>query len=635
MTLLSRIPLRESRNVVMVCAAVFVLLGAALLIIERPDKEEKAINRRIAQGKVIQPESYVPVWLYKGLRANFIIAGLTLLASPWLGRRRAGLDFVKPPESMKLRQWEVLGCVALIAFAAWQNAPRLTHSMWGDEEFNASRFILDDVEHGPDDKLVITPRSWTTTLWNMRKPTNHLGYSFFARLTHEAFFEKKTGPKDPWFSEALLRAPVFIAGLLLIPALFWSLRVWGMCPWWALLLLVVHPWFVRFGVDGRGYGFVMLGAALLMGILGRALQTAKWGWWVAFGLVNFFIIWSNMQSVYLVGALNLAALVGIWLNGLKAGARWLLFGRLSLANVLTLLLVVGYLAPCLPQIQEFMKKGEIHGTLDARWWRDSFSAWLFGQPWEPWDEPANPYRYAMLLSMKGQPALHIAGWLFMIGLFLAGIVLLLRSRQHRPLVVFIIGAPALMILHMAISVNRPYDWYFAPYVPGLCVLGAASGAAMIARMPRSVGAASLVITISLFAYLTRVPRSLLISHPTEPARESVAVYRSEVSNPRYPDVEKNVISGALSMYSEGYDPVLRRFKDLPELRLLTDEADRSGRDLYVNVGFMRFVRLGVCHDACAMLEDPTKFDHVTTLYGLLPYTTRDVYRYRKKEVSSP
>ena len=623
--------LRDSSKVVVVCAVVFLSLLTALLVIHRPDKEEKTIIRRIAEGKLVQPEAYVPVWLFKGLRANVLITGLVLLASPWLGRRRKdGMSFVEAPPSEPLRRWEIAACVVLMGFAAWQNGHRLHHSMWGDEEFNASRFILDDVERQADDTLKIEPRSWTTTLWNMRKPTNHLGYSLFARLTHEAFFEKKTGPLDPWFSEALLRTPVFIAGLFLIPALFWSLRVWGVRPWWALLVLVIHPWFVRFGVDGRGYGFVMLGTALLLGIQGRALQTGRWRWWLGSGLVSFFVVWSNIQSVYIVAALNLATVVALMSRDLTPDVRRLLAGRWILANMVTLVLIVGYLAPCLPQIQEFMKKGEIHGTLDARWWRDSFSAWFFGQPWEPWDEPANPNRYAMLLSMKELPMLHVAGMAWMAALSVAGAVLLLKSRLQRPMVVFILGAPVLMITHMAISGNRPYDWYFCPYVPGLCALFAVAATPLMRLKSRAVGLATLVLTLCLFGYVARVPRSLLIAKPLEPGRESVALYRTEVANPRNPDIDKKLISGALSMYTEGYDPALRRFKDSAGLKELTALADSTGRELYINVGFLRFVRTGPMKEVCDVIEDPAKFDHVATLYGLLPYTTRDVFRYRKK-----
>ena len=322
---LSRIPLRESRGFIVACAFVFALMLAVLGRWPHPVKEERAIAKKQAEaaalrsrGESVPPsaypkvEQYVAVWLRRAWTLNTVIAGALLLASPWLGwRRRDGMRFVPAPEVKPLTRWCVAGVIALMALAAWHNWPRLFHSMWGDEEFNASRFILDEVSRDEDGTIKITPRDWTTTLWSMRKPTNHLGYSFFARLTHDTFFEKKDGPADLWFSEALLRLPVFVAGLLLIPAFVWALRVWGLRPWWGLLLLLLHPWFTRFGVDGRGYGFIMLGAVLMLGALGRGLQTGRWIWWLVFGFGGFFLVWSNLQGVYPVGALNLVVVYSV------------------------------------------------------------------------------------------------------------------------------------------------------------------------------------------------------------------------------------------------------------------------------------------------------------------------------------
>jgi len=620
---LQRIPFRESRNFLIVWAVIFAALLTVRVTVDRPEKQERKIEKLKAEDKVVAPEAYVPVWLYKGLQANLVLAGAILLAGPWLGRRRkADMKVMDAPATAPLHRWEIVACVALMGLAAWQNSPRLFHSMWGDEEFNASRFILDQPERQPDGSIKMEERSWVTTLWNMRKPTNHLGYSTLARLTHDTFFTKTTGPTDPWFSEALLRMPVFIAGLLMIPALFWSLRVWGLQPWWALLLLIAHPWYIRFGVDGRGYGFVMSALALMIGVLGRALQTGKWPWWIIFGFGQFFAMWSNMQAVYSCVALNLLA------AAVLLRQDWVLVGRWVVANFVTLMLIVGYMAPCWPQLQEFMAKGEIAGTLDLRWWQDTFCAWLFGQPWFPWDDPSNPYMVAMRISMKQLPWLHAVSMVSFIGALLAGLVALLLSKGRRSLVIFVLAGPAVMILHMAKTGARPYDWYMCSFVPALLVAAAAAHTAIAKSRYRWPGLGGLAALFLLFAYATRAPRTVFRDHPTEQGRETVAVYRT-ITNPRNPDIEKEVISGATTMYSEGYDPALRRYKDVAGLQALMDEADRTGKRLFVNVGFMKFVRTSpASRDACAILEDPAVFEHVATKYGLLPYTTRDVYRYR-------
>lgn len=629
-SLIRHIPFRESRPFILTCLVVFTALLVLMMSVSRPVKMERSIEKRLAEGKPIPQESYVPVWLYKGLQMNLALAGVLLLASPWLGRlRKSGMFFLQKPLPSRWTRTQTVACVLLLGYAAWQNGPRLFHSMWGDEEFNASRFILDEVERQPDGTLKIEPRSWATTLWSMRKPTNHLGYSFFARLSHEAFFQKTEDAGAPWFSEALLRAPVFIGGLLTLLLMLWALRVWGLNGWWSVLFLMFHPWFVRFGVDGRGYGFVLLGITALTGIAGKALQTSRWRWWVAFGLVEFFILWSNFQSVYLLAALNLTVLASLLDRRLTMAARWLLLSRWFAGNMLTTILTLGYLTPCWPQMLEFMAKGEIKGSMDALWWQDSISAWFFGQPWSPLLAEGNPLRFSMTLSMQHLRVLHIAGMLMFAGFLLYGLFKLAGDRDRRALLVLIIGGPLLMIAHAFVSQLRPYDWYLVPFLPGLLML---TGAAFqgLAQWNHRVSVIIMGAGLLLFVFITRVPRHHLRAYPLEASRESVATYR-KITNLRNPDFDKEVISCGLAMYTEGYDPGLYRVKDVTELQALMDLADRTGKKLYANVGFMSFVRSNEAYTpACDMLEDDSRFEHVKSFPGLMPYTTREVYRYRGK-----
>ncbi|MEY4484798.1 MAG: hypothetical protein RL693_2250 [Verrucomicrobiota bacterium] len=629
-SLLRHIPFRESRIFIISCLMVFMALLSVWLAVPRPVKTERSIEKRKAEGKVVPSESYVPVWLYKGLQMNLLLTGAILLASPWLGRRRkGGMYFIQKPASTTWTRTQTVACVLLLGYVGWQNGPRLFHSMWGDEEFNASRFILDEVERQPDGTLKIEPRSWATTLWSMRKPTNHLGYSFAARLSHETFFQKSNDAGAPWFSEALLRAPVFLAGLLTPLLLVWSLRVWGLNGWWAALFLMVHPWFVRFGVDGRGYGFVMLGITALVGIAGKALQTGRWRWWMASGFVSFWILWSNLQSVYLIGALNLMMLAGLLDRDLTRAARWLLLSRWFVGNMLTALLTLGYLAPCWPQLTEFLAKGEILGEMDMVWWKDSISAWFFGQPWSPVLDETNPLRFGMTLTMERLPLLHVAGMILFLVLLMYGIFKLAGNRQHRALLILILGGPFLMILHAYIGKHRPYDWYLFPFLPGLTILmaGAFQG---LAQWHKKASFIILTTALILFMVITHVPRHHLRAYPLEASRESVAAYR-KITNLRNPDFDKEVISGGLLMYTEGYDPALYRIKDVTELQALMDQADRTGKKLYMNVGFMSFVRSSDEYGpTCRILEDDSKFEHLKSFPGLLPYTTREVYRYRGK-----
>ena len=106
-----------------------------------------------------------------------------------------------------------------------------------------------------------------------------------------------------------------------------------------LLLLLLHPWFTRFGVDGRGYGFVMLAGTVMLGVLGRAVQTGLWRWWISFGLLGFVLIWSNLQGLYPLVALNLTAFACLLHKELTWDARRLLATRWITAGIMTLMLI--------------------------------------------------------------------------------------------------------------------------------------------------------------------------------------------------------------------------------------------------------------------------------------------------------
>ncbi|MGI8601603.1 MAG: hypothetical protein ACR2OZ_01255 [Verrucomicrobiales bacterium] len=629
-----RIPFRESRGLVIVCAVIFGMLLAARILIPAPVRAERLIEKRKAAGQDIRPESYVPVWLHKGLRCNLWISGALLLASPWLGSRKprqreAGMN---QPFSRWTR-WQLAGCAGVIALAAWHNTPRLFQSMWGDEEFNASRFIIDEAVRKADGGLEIRQRPWQTTLWNCRKTTNHMGYSAVARLSHSMFFKKRDGPNDPWFSEAILRLPVFVAGLALIPAWLWAMKAWGLNGWWSLGFLVLHPWFARFGVDGRAYGLMMLLGTIMLGAIGEGMRRGGWFWWGLFAFCESYLLWCNAQSLYLCAAANLT--IGLALIALRARGSepWPIASRWLAANIFALMLVVGMLAPCWPQLREFMATHPISGSLDARWWRDSLCGWTFGQPWSAAGSSANPLLHAMTLSMKNAGFIHWLGIVAVSAWLGSGLVLMARSPKLRPLLAWSLGAPVLMLVHMGLSHTRPYDWYLVPFLPGILIAASALGDAMTRAGWRGRGLLVLAPTLAFFAYLTHRPRQLFRQHPTEPARESVASYRP-VTNPRHPDIEKHVISGGFSMFTEGYDPCLHRFEDVAGLEALMAHADRTGRELFINAGFIDFLRSAPGTAAIvAILDDPNRFEHPRTFYGLLPSTTREVYRYRGKRAA--
>ena len=61
-------------------------------------------------------------------------------------------------------------------------------------------------------------------------------------------------------NEFVLRLPGFATSLAAVALLGILMRLWGF-PWTGLLaafLLAMHPWHVRYGIEARGYTFVVL-----------------------------------------------------------------------------------------------------------------------------------------------------------------------------------------------------------------------------------------------------------------------------------------------------------------------------------------------------------------------------------------
>ena len=615
-----------------ISAGVFLLLVIALIAVDRPVKEEKHIAHRRAEGQTVPLHSYVMVWSWYGLWVNAGLAGVLMALSPLAGRRTTWRD---DRRDHRLTGWEWAGIGLLAAGAAISNAPRLGQSLWGDEEFTMKRLIAQEVKRLDDGTFRIEPHSWMTAFWSYRKTTNHIGYTVTAKAFHDAFFKPGAGPDDPFFSETLVRLPVYLAGLGSIFALAWMALVWGFRggALVAVLAYVSHAWFVRFGVDARGYGFVLLLVPLLAGSLGRAVQTGRWRWWLTFGFTEFLLIWTFFGSVYVLVCVNLAGAAMAWLLPLGKPERVTLLARWAVANVMAVMLLVALMAPCIPQLFEFMSTKPLQGTLDVAWFTDGLCYLACGVPWHEWDA-ANPLCASL---MEGPVSRTMT--LSLLGLlafgFIFGCVMLALDARKRWLLLPVLGAPLMMIAHQSASGIRPYHWYLVPFLPGVMLAWAAAGGAWwrwFQKSPRPAmswtAQASLLSLLGLILShrLSADERALLRAHPIEPCRESVALTRT-ITNPRHPDYDKDVITSGFSFYTEGYDEGLHRFATVEELTALALRADAEKKRFFVNFGFPAMTR-GANPGIMKIIDDPRFFERKAVLHGMFYTTTREVFEYK-------
>jgi len=604
--------LLRSNRAFALALGLFVSLLAAWLVVDRPVKAERRLEERIASGKAVPHHFYVPVYLWRGLTLNLGVA--------------AGRD-------IRLSGLQRAAIAAALALAAVQGYERLSLSTWGDEDYTVKTYIQPEVEKKEDGTLSFTDRTWADVIWNGKRTNNHFGYTALAKLTHDTFFRPGTGPRDPYFSEALVRLPALIAGVLSVLALAWMARVWRITGglWLLLLLWVVHPWFLRFTSDARGYSMVLLCMPLLFGIAGRALQTGAWRWWLALAAVQTFCFWSYFAIFYVLIPFQTGLLWAVIsasnqnnADRVVQSARWLA------ANLLSALVIIQLMAPLLPQLLDFIRASgsQIAGRVGTEWWQDAAAYVFTGTPWNEWSS-GNPL--SICLSERRGIAFGIAiftCFLFAV-LLLTGALRAARQSQCRWLILPVLGAPVVFIAHMLLAGIKPYHWYLLLYYPGCLLLAGMALQRMQEAKPRVLVRAMMLLTAAGFISTTAEKRTALLEHPIEPCRESVALTRS-IMNPRHPAYGTDSITAGFTMFTEAYDPGLVRFQTVEELQGLMTEARSSHRQLFINFSSRAFCETHY-PDLFKLFNNPVLFEQVAVLPGQFDAGTREVLRMRNAE----
>ncbi len=603
----------------------FLALLTTLILVERPVKiEKRIIERRQTQGKDAPTHWLAPVWLWRGLALNTGLAALLVALTPLAGRAlRSTPTAAVRDEPFSPREKMLLGAALLILAAS--TAPRLGHSLWGDEEYSMKAYIAPAAEQQADGSWKFERRPWMTTLWDYDRPTNHIGYTVLARLFHDAGFRPGEGATDPWFSETLMRLPSFLAGLGAILTLVWCCRVWGLRRGvaWIALGYAGHAWLVRFGCDARGYGLVVMLLPLLLGSLGRALQTGLWRWWLLFALAQFYLLWTHPGAVHFPAALNAAAL---WLI-LRAPRqdRLAMTGRWLAASLLSAMLVIGLMAPCLPPFLAFLKENRLPGALNWPWFQDSAAALFAGALWHPWDK-SNPLCASLLTGPLPVPL--AAAWITLgAAVALLGVWNLARDPARRPLLVYLLGGPLLLLAHLIVGGTRPYQWYLIPMLPNLFLLWAAAWNSPAASSQRRPWLAAPVLAALAGVHLLALPTARFLTRfPIEACRDSVALTRS-ITNPCHPGYGREALTASPGMSTEAYDPAVIRFSTAAELQALIHQARAAEKPLFLNFGFRRLLQ-DAHPEIFTLIDNPALFESVQTFHGQFLSTTREVWRLR-------
>lgn len=526
------------------------------------------------------------------------------------------------------------GLTVILAHDTW---PRMSQSLWDDEEkamrfFTVGRCLPD--KHG---EMRFTPTTWLDVFFNYRQPNNHIFFTALSKASHDASGHLPGTTGAPYFNERALRLPALIAGLAALAGLGFTLYRCGFprAGMWAMPLLALHPWFLRYLVEARGYSLVILLGPLALASMFKALQSGMAKWWTAVGVLQFLLLWTYPGSLHFVVWLQLGALAWLCLardarpHRAQGLLRWLATNMVAASGIIVLML------PAIPQLRAYMAdhRDTLPFTVESA--RNLASLLFSGSTWHSWD-PSNP------LSLGLRDMLGSSRFLPGTALLLAAMIILGLARWLRRGSVHAALLPAMLLpalsfpLQAWLTDHAFYPWYAIgalPFVLGLAAVGIDAMAAPFGtgRRGHAISLATALAGIGLFAILTNTQRAITTAHPIEPKRDSLRLYRGDAVNPFDPR-QKEIITVGFHQENGTYDPAVRLLDDVDNQAAFDDvlaEAEATGKPLFVDFAQESYARVHFAH-IFSLLDDPRRFERIAVLPGLELQNTRVVMRYKPK-----
>lgn len=521
-----------------------------------------------------------------------------------------------------VRRYFWLLLAGVLCLAAVFRVPLARSSLWWDEVWQARNASVG--EFRPDKKrpgeLKFRETTFAQAMWNYRKPANHPPMAVASKACHEVW-RGVTGAKPGEFREWVLRLPGFAASLAGLGLLALMMRAWGFpgAGLVAALVLAVHPWHIRYGIDNRGYTFLVPLTVVGLWSLWRACGPAARGaweaigsrsspasaWWV-FGVTQALVLWSHLLSVWVCLSLCATGVWWIW-RGYAGVDRWRRLARLVAVQVAGAMVFLALFLPNLLQALQWGEKNQDGRLLDGVVFLDTVAQVAAGTAGWGWVGPvwvlavaAAGVLAAVRLKVPGTAGIVLltAG----AGLFLAWVWA--SGFYFYPRFLFAVVVPMAAAIGLGVTALGSRPQWGTKAAASLVLLGVAAGEAA----PGTEGGLKPVTTVGF-----------------SPLREAAQELRAAES------------SGALVFgYGFGaealqyYLPTLpyAREADAPEaLAAAVERARAAGKPLHVVTGYETLNRLSL-PEGFKLLDDASKSKVVWQRDGLEP---QFAYRIRRIE----
>lgn len=553
---------------------------------------------------------------------------LVFLTIPWWHPRTAGNDLemktdgpeplraplVLPENAKRPSRWYRWSLLFIVILAGTLRLPLAFGSLWWDEAWNVKYATVGEwrqSEENPDE-VRFQPSSWQRAAWFYNKPTNHPVLTLPSKFCHNVW-KSVTGAPEGTFSEPVLRLPVLLAGLgaLLITAGLarrLSGEIAGIC---VAVLMALHPWLMRYGVDARSYGMAVLFMAGALASLERATSgdTRRPGvWWWIFGLCQFLLMWAHVVS-HLSVCLSLVVAAGLLIWKGPSNEKGRLFAQLLVVNAVAAgLLLVAFL-PNLLQALTWGERNDDGNLLTGTYFLRTISQMAAGQ--EPWLVPND----------AGIPTL---GWPWLLLVTAIGLVMAvtgavnLRRRSPRGLIILLSAVcfGGLFLLVVRVTGFYFYHRFILVLIVPVLVLVAAGLAGLHAGIR--------YLAVVPFFMLVTQQGTFLWSRSYEPFREVINAMRRETDGKNTPPLLP-VAYGLGSHVMQIYLPNLRDIRGTSEegeasLRALIDQSRRENRPLLLTWGYDGINRQNMA-GGFKLIDDPALFEKIGEWSGIEPEFT--------------
>lgn len=600
----------------LVIIALLALIEICILVFG-PDL--KAARAKIAATPDDVPwEADVDLGLHVGAMINLGILVLLAVTSRFWARSFSSESPKVEGKSGTAKWFWPLVLVAVVAGTALR-IPLASRSLWWDE-----CWVIRQCSHGtwkPDKKnpleLSFSPTTWKRCAFYYQKPTNHVPMSL-AQKASLTTWRSLAGAPDHEFSDLAARVPSLLASALAVVLMAWLLRLWGRpgVGVMAGLLLAVHPWHMRYGVDARAYALVVPLCLSALAATTSLLQSKgrKTGPWIWLGLNQFIWLWAYPNALLDV-ALMFVILAWILIREQSNAAdRWAVGSRLVVSHIAAAMLLLQAFLPNFMQARHWAGQEDDAHYFDQTLLMETLSQMTTGSLWEfekastqeVDGEPASENKIRTLAS-SGVTRLLLFPLLAVAFLGLWA-VSLDRQKHHWLLYGIVLSASAFML------VTRVAESYFYPRFAMALLVPLVIGLAMCCRdlfgrpsfIQRALAAGPMLLA---FLLATQPARSVLLNQPYTAYRDIAEYLRAQPGNPRV------ACFGLGREALPVYYPRITGVVSPAEIQAEIDTVRAEKRDLFLVQGYDSFHRSFV-PDGFKLIDDPQVFREVKQFPGI-------------------